>query len=272
MAASATARTAPARRTHPRPLPRRKPPPKRRDGAPRRRRPNTPITGFVPVAAARTAGAVGGLADSGLVVRLTRSRLWIGMLAALLVGIVGLNVMALSFNSSSSDAGRAADALQRQNSTLRAQIATRMSNQQIQKSATELGLLVPEPGSIRYVESSPGDAAEAAKRLRDGELTVSDYGVPASSAVAPTTETVVPATDPATTATTMPATTEPAATVPAATDPAATTTTPVAPATDPTATAAPATTDPATPATTEPATTAPVTPATPTSGGGVISP
>jgi hypothetical protein len=56
----------------------------------------------VPVAVGATAGAVGGLADSGLVVRLTRGRLWIGALAMLLVGIVALNVMALSLNATSS--------------------------------------------------------------------------------------------------------------------------------------------------------------------------
>ena len=47
---------------------------------PGRRRRQTPIAGFVPVAVGRTAGAVGGLADSGLFVWLTRGRLWIGLL------------------------------------------------------------------------------------------------------------------------------------------------------------------------------------------------
>ena len=120
MAATATARTsasAPARRAPrgvPRPAaaPRRASPPpaargrRRSAAAPARH----PIAGFVPVAAA--GGAVGGIADSGLFVWLTRGRLWIGLLGALLVGIVGLNVIALSFSASSSNAGQAADALQ----------------------------------------------------------------------------------------------------------------------------------------------------------------
>src|SRR5688572_3738517 len=92
----------------------------------RRRTGHTPMTGFVPVAAA--AGAVGGVADSRIFVWLSRGRLWIGLLGALLVGIVGLNVMALSFSASSSDAGQAADALRRQNSAFRAQIANKLSN------------------------------------------------------------------------------------------------------------------------------------------------
>src|SRR5205085_371728 len=88
----------------------RKPAPRRAPATTaKRRRGNTPITGFVPVAAA--AGAVGGIADSGLFVWLTRGRLWIGLLGTLLVGIVGLNVVALSFSASSSNAGQAADSL-----------------------------------------------------------------------------------------------------------------------------------------------------------------
>src|SRR3954454_10048692 len=123
-----------------------------------------------PVAAA--AGAVGGIADSGLFVWLTRGRLWIGLLGTLLVGIVGLNVVALSFSASSSNAGQAADSLRRANSALRAQIAGRLSNSEIQGVAAKLGLVMPSAGSIGYVRTSPDDAKTAAQRLRDGELTV----------------------------------------------------------------------------------------------------
>lgn len=140
------------------------------------------MTGFVPVAAARTAGAVGGIADSGLVVRLTRSRLWIGLLGALLVGIVALNVVALSFSSNSSAAAREADDLNRQNSALRAQIATQLSSEEVQIAATRLGLAFASPGAIRYVRQSSDDAATAAERLRSGELAASDYAAPVEAA------------------------------------------------------------------------------------------
>ena len=100
----------------------------------------------MPLAVGRTALAVGGLADSGLVVRLTRGRLWIGALAALLVGIVALNVMALSLNASSSKSAGAADGLERQNSALRAQLAEQLSNDRIQQTASLLGLDRPRGG------------------------------------------------------------------------------------------------------------------------------
>ena len=170
-----------------------------------RRRQVTPPAGFVPVAL-RTAGAVGGIADSGLVVRLTRGRLWIGMLAALLVGIVALNVIALSFNASSSAAGRQADVLKRQNSSLHAQIAELTASSEVQQTAGRLGLHLPNPNQIGYLKPSPGDAAAAAKRLRGGDLAAAEYVAPVEPvvtepAVAPVTDTAVATTDPAATET-----------------------------------------------------------------------
>ncbi len=222
MAATATARsTAPARRS----------PARRVASAPRRApKRHTPVTGFVPVAV----GAVGGIADSGIFLWLTRSRLWIGLLGSLLVGIVALNVLALGFSASSSNAAGEAENLARQNSALRAQIATTLSSEQVQGTASELGLVVPEPGAIRYVSPAPGDAARAADRLRDGDFAVATAIVP--SAVTPaTTEAVVatevattdPAlvTDPATTAETTAPPVDPVATTPPATETAAVPTT-----------------------------------------------
>ena len=224
MAATATARSSAAAR--------RATAKRRATAAPARGRASQgQITGFVPVAAA--AGAVGGLADSRIFVWLSRGRLWIGLLGALLVGIVGLNVMALSFSASSSDAGQAADALRRQNSAFRAQIAGQLSNSEIQAVAAELGLIMPGPGSFTYVESTPGDAARAAERLRNGEIVVGTgslgiaEAVPVEGAVAP----VVPV-DPA-------ATTTPAAETETAAPPTETTAPPAETAAPPVETAAP---------------------------------
>jgi hypothetical protein len=194
MAATATARksarSAPAKR---------RPATQRRSTAAKRRQRShiTPIPGrLVPVAVGATAGAVGGLANSGLVVRLTRGRLWIGALAVLLVGIVALNVMALSLNASSSKTGRQADALKQQNSALRAQLAGEVSSQKVQRLATSLGLIFPEPGDIRYLEPEAGDAAEAARRLRSGELAFTELApvvpVTTTEVAAPVEETATP--------------------------------------------------------------------------------
>jgi hypothetical protein len=186
------------------------------------------------VAVGRIPVAVGGLADSGLFIRLTRGRLWIGLLACLLVGIVAVNVLALSFSATSSRSAAAADQLERQNSAERARIARSLSNGEVQSAAAKLGLSIPGPDSINYLKASPDDAAVAAKRLRDGELTV---GGPVTVApVTDVTTTTIPSTDP--TAVVLPATTATPTTTTTTTLPPATTT-PATTATAPAGTVTP---------------------------------
>jgi hypothetical protein len=239
MAATATARraAAPARRSAaparkarraaaPARTARRRPAPRRRSAASR-----TPLPArVVPAAVGRTAGAVSDIADSGLVVRLTRGRLWIGALTTLLVGIVALNVMALSLSASESKVGRQVDALARENSALRAKIADGLSNERIQAAAARLGLFMPEASAIRYLKAASDNAAVAARRLLSGELTGT------SSAPLVATVTTAPAPTAPTTAapTSVPpaasATTTSTAEAPAATDEASPPAAPPAPA------------------------------------------
>jgi hypothetical protein len=216
MAASATARaarTAPRRRTSARATAR------TRSAAARPRRSAAAPARLVPIAAVgRTAVAVGGLADSGLVFRLTRGRLWIGVLATLLVGIVALNVMALSFNASATKVAGQSDGLNRANSALRAQVASELSNETVQGAAAERGLIVPEPGAIQYLSPSPGDAEVAARRLTEGVLEIGPAPVEIAPAIVP------PALEGAA---------EPDAAEPVATDPAAIDAAAAAPAANP---------------------------------------
>ena len=187
--------------------------PATRTARPARRRQPTPMPArLVPLAVGRTAGAVSGLADSGLVHRLTRGRLWIGALTTLLVGIVALNVLALSLNASSSKVGMQADSLKRQISALRAEIATNgASNQRIQDAAANLGLIVPEPGAVGYLRHGADDATVAARRLASGELTSQALSVAPVPLSVPATTVAPPAsTDAATVAQPATDSTEPA--------------------------------------------------------------
>ena len=185
---------------------------------------------LVPLAVGTTAGAVSGLAESGLVHRLTRGRMWIGLLTTLLVGIVALNVFTLSVNATSSRTTRQTDVLQRQNSALQGQIAAAgASSDRVQTLAGKLGMIVPELGSIGYVEAGPKDAALAAQRLESGAITASattttDTTTPTATTTVPTTTPTTPTATTPTTTTTTPATT-PTATTPTATVPPATSTT-----------------------------------------------
>src|SRR3954452_24442711 len=124
MAAAATARSAaapaPARKA---PL-RRKPPvlkaapartPARRAPARRKAPARRPGGQLIPIAAG-AATAVRQLPDSGLMVRMTRGRVWIGVLGVLLVGIVAINVVTLSLSASAGHIDRNIGALEDENS------------------------------------------------------------------------------------------------------------------------------------------------------------
>ena len=214
-------------------------PPARRAPARRRSRPRTragrppgPRGQLIPLAVGRTAVAVRGLPELRLVHRMTRGQLWIGVLGTLLVGIVALNVVSLSLSTSSGRVVQQIVGLEQQNSVLRTKLATKLSDERIQEAAARLGLVVPDPGQIRYLTAGERYAAIAARRLGAGDFTV-------SSALAPvpaTTATTIP-TAPAPTTTTTPgaSTTQ----TPAPTDQAAAAPPPAAPLPAPTAPTAP---------------------------------
>jgi hypothetical protein len=135
-----------------------------------------------------------------MVLGLTRSRLWIGVLGSLLVGIVALNVMALSFNAASSETAGLSDQLREANSALRADIADGLSNERLQDAATRIGLVIAPAASALMLTPGDGDAAEAARRLRRGDFTIgSTYTPPVPEVVeAPVIDPAAATTDPAT--------------------------------------------------------------------------
>lgn len=229
------ARPKPAARPRPAaPAPKRRPPaPSRKPRAAAPRKPGAAAASRKPRAAApRTihrsrsriaaggnvallpVSAVGGIADSGFVVGMSRGRAWIVILGVLLGGIVALNVLGLSLSSSGSDAATKVDELQQANSVLRARIANRTSNARIAQAAGALGLAVPAPDAVNYLKAKRADAETAAKRLADGLIANAPPATTDPAAVAPTDPAAT--TDPAT------VTVDPATGV--AVDPAATTT------------------------------------------------
>jgi hypothetical protein len=117
------------------------------------------------VVAGRTAVAVRQLPDSGLVVRMTQGRLWIGVLGVLLVGIVALNVATLSFAAASGKIDEQITALEKENSMLESREAERFSTARIRGAAGELGLAMPTAEEPKLIQYEPGDVATAVARL-----------------------------------------------------------------------------------------------------------
>jgi hypothetical protein len=159
------AAAAPARapRSRPKAVPRTGPKPVRapsRRGAPARR----PGGQLIPIAVG-TATAVRNLPDSGLVVRLTQGRIWIGVLGVLLAGIVALNVVTLSIAASAGHIDENIQALEKENSVLRSRDAERSGVARVRHDAAAIGLAVPQVAEIAAIHATPGDAAVAAQRL-----------------------------------------------------------------------------------------------------------
>jgi hypothetical protein len=199
----------------------------------------------------RLARRGGRIVDARFLDRLLRGRVWIGLLAVGLMGIVFIQVSMLRLNAGISRAITTAETLSHQNASLRADISKLDSGERIADSAGALGMVQPAAGSVNYLDARKGDARAAAQAIRPPRKDAT--GASASAAAAPTQAT--------TTAQAAPATAQPQAQ--AATAPPAATTTQTTP---PAAAQAPATTAAAPPATTTtaPAQTAPVQTAAPT--------
>jgi hypothetical protein len=156
----AVAAPAPARRAPTRKAPARKAP----GGAPRRARAAAVGGQLIPLAG-RTAVAVGQLPDSGLVVRMTRGRAWIGVLGVLLAGIVALNVLTLSFTASAAKIDEQITALDQENPTLRGRDARLTGVGRVRQEAAPLGLAMAPSDAIHFTDAGPDDVATAARRL-----------------------------------------------------------------------------------------------------------
>src|SRR4051812_14782273 len=144
--AAATA-PAPARtRTAPKPAP-----PRRRSGAgaPARRRPG---------AAGRSVPRYDFVA---ILDRLLRGPAYIGMVGILLAGIVFFNVDVLELNHGIARTDIRATQLKRDNAALTLQLAKLGASERIQRVALQHGLVLPQPGDVRYLRARRQDAARA---------------------------------------------------------------------------------------------------------------
>jgi hypothetical protein len=178
-------------------------------------RPAVAGAALFPQAAVRGVGAVKDFSDSSLILRLTRGRGWIGVLGALLVGIVALNVLSLSLSAGSGRLSLQIDELKTEVSALHAQIDERLSAGRVEAEAARLGLAVPDPKAITYLRANDADAARLAHLLGTDSFLLApsvpssypangvSYSAPEADPITPTgTTTTPPATTTATTPTT----------------------------------------------------------------------
>jgi hypothetical protein len=115
--------------------------------------------------AERALHAARTLRDSNAVDRLVRGRIWIGLLMALLIGLVALNVSLLKLNAAAGRNAEWAKKLRIENADLRARVSHLHSAEQIQAEGRKLGLVMPAAADVHYLIANPArDAARAAHR------------------------------------------------------------------------------------------------------------
>ena len=161
---AATARVAPAPRRAPaRPAPR--PRPRRAPSAPPRK-----LT---------RAQRIAAIPHSPFFDRLLTGNAWIVLVGVLLAGIVFLNVALLELNAGIAKTSEQVAALKRENSRLRLQVARQGTAERIQKAAADLGLVLPAPGQVKYLEADPARDAKRALALMSEPVAVPVVAEPA---------------------------------------------------------------------------------------------
>jgi len=103
--------------------------------------------------------------DSTLIVRMTQGRLWIGVLGALLAGIVALNVFTLGLTAEAGHIDQNVVALEKENSILRSRDAQRSGSTRIRHDAAAVGLEMAAVDEVASIEPDRGDVAVAVRRL-----------------------------------------------------------------------------------------------------------
>ena len=212
--------------------------------------------------ATRVADIALDVSTSRVMDRLVRSRMWIGIVAFGLIGIVAMQVSMLKLNAGIGRAVETESTLERTNASLRGDISRLSNGDRIQSLAGARGFVMPAPADVTYLTSHDprADAVRAARRMQSPNRAIAGpAGSAAESAAAAQAAPV--AAPPAAAATTTAA--APAAGTAAAT-PLQTTAPPVQAAAPPAAPASAA--PPAAPAQVAAPTAAPATAASPSGG------
>lgn len=147
-------------------LPKQRPPrptvePRRRQARKTTRR----STQGAPGIALRTIDAFENVSSSVLLDRLIRGRMWIGLLAFALIGMVAMQLLVLELNTGiGRKLGRVAT-LQRQNAQLGIEDSMYSAEGRVAPLAVAAGMTLAPAGTIHFVAASPANVARAATVL-----------------------------------------------------------------------------------------------------------
>jgi cell division protein FtsB len=134
--------------------------------------------------ASRVAGVALDVSGSRTMDRLVRSRVWIGIVAFGLIGIVAMQVSMLKLNAGIGRAVETVNTLERTNSSLRGEVSQLRSGDRIRSLAGARGFVMPAPADVTYLRAGDlrDDGARAARNMHAPDLAIAG---PAGAATAP---------------------------------------------------------------------------------------
>jgi len=140
------------------PAPRRRRPPPSRETAPRR----------TPEQSTHAVGALLRVADHGLLDRLIRGRVWIGLVGFALIGIVAMQLVVLRLNTQIGHGLERKANLQREISAAQIAESSLTSAERIQAEAGKRGMELTPSGVVAFLAPQRSDAQTAAQLLASG--------------------------------------------------------------------------------------------------------
>ncbi len=142
--------------------------PARKRSAPARRRASV---GATPGIALRGVQALDGISSSAFLDRLIRGRLWIGLLAFALIGIVAMQLLVLKLNTGIGRTLGHVATLQRENAQLNIEDSMYSSENRVAPLATAAGMTLAPAGTVHFVAASMADISRAAAALSSAAQT-----------------------------------------------------------------------------------------------------
>jgi hypothetical protein len=118
-----------------------------------------------PGIALRAAGTLEGISGSALFDRLIRGRLWIGLLAFALIGMVAMQLLVLKLNTGIGHTLERVAQLQRANAQLGIENSTSSAESRIAPSAATAGMTLAPVGTVHFVAASRANVSRAASVL-----------------------------------------------------------------------------------------------------------
>jgi cell division protein FtsL len=112
--------------------------------------------------------------------RLLRGPVYIALVGVLLAGIVFFNVDVLELNHGIARTDSRAAQLKRDNAALTLELAKLGSSERIQRLALEAGLVLPQPGDVRYLRAHRMDARRALRVMTAPDPSSAAAAVPTS--------------------------------------------------------------------------------------------